>query len=250
MKIPYRLLPLVLALAGTGMTVTAHAQSETTQQELQNVYDESAAAQRDRAYIQSAGQHEEQQAAMAEQLQKLKDQLDTLNAQKDAMTGSSGRGAIVTQDFAESVPRDWRETLDAVNNGGKVSELAKSIRDKLEDDMKPSGDAFADGKKNLQAGFDSAVSGQASNAAAYEASTKRIETLKQLQMEIDGTRSAKEIADLQARIQVESSQINNELVRTQSMNGLLQQAEFARAYQSMKRVADETEAEKNEETGQ
>ena len=246
MKATSRLLPLALTLAGACVAQVAHAQSDTSKQELQKVYDEKASAQRDEAFRQSENQHQEQQAAMAAQLRQLQDQLDTMNAQRDAMTGSSGKGAIVTQDFAESVPRDWRETLDALNNGGKVSDLAKSIRDKAEDDAKSSGDAFADGKKNLDSGFDSAINGQALNAAAYEASTKRIDTLKRLQEQIDGTSTSKEIADLQARIQVESSLINNELVRTQSMNGMLQQSEAVRAYQSMRRVVDEVEGAKEE----
>jgi type IV secretion system protein VirB5 len=231
MKALSRLFPHAFVLACACAAPVIHAQEETlgsTQGGTQEVHDQEAFDQR-------AAQHVDQQKAMADQLRQLQEQLDTLNAQKDAMTGSSNKGAIATEDYAESVPRDWRETLDAQNNGGKVSDLGKAIRDKAIDDSQSTGDIKADVQKNIGNGFDGAINGQALNAAAYEASTKRVESLKKLQDQIDSTKSIKEAADLQARIQVESSLINNELVRTQSMNGMLQQSEYVRAYQSMRR---------------
>jgi type IV secretion system protein VirB5 len=234
-KTSFRIIPLALAIVGASFSWAAHAQ-EVTEGGTQEVHDE-------KAFDQRVEQHDEQQKAMAEQLEQLQKQLDAVNAQKEAMTGSSGQGAISTEDYADSVPRDWRETLDALNNGGKVSELAKAMRDKAEKDIESTGDIKADAKKNLDNGFDNAINGQALNAAAYEASTKRIENLTKLQEQIDKTKSVKEAADLQARIQVESSLINNELVRTQSMNAMLQQTEYARAYQSMRRDADDDSVE-------
>ncbi|HEX7814788.1 type IV secretion system protein [Dyella sp.] len=196
--------------------------------------------------VHDAKSYEEQQAQtqvlrkqlddMAAQLKELKQQTDEAKKGNDAITGSSGQGGLQTQDYAKSVPRNWQETLDGYKSGGRVQELATAMGDKLNAEQQEldgkTGDDAA--QYSLDQGVKRSTNGSALNAASYESSVDRIQTLKQLQAQIDKTSSLKEIADLQARIQIENSLIANELIRTQSMNGLLQQNEFAKAYQGVK----------------
>ncbi|BDU18564.1 type IV secretion system protein [Dyella sp. GSA-30] len=190
---------------------------------------------------------QQQLADMAKQLDELKQQTGEVKKTNDAVTGSSGKGDIQTQDYGDSIPRNWKETLDAYKGGGRVEQLATDIGNKLNDDEKE-----LDGKSSkdaamysLEEGVKRSTNGSALNAQAYESSVARIEKLKQLQAQIDKTSSLKEVADLQARIQIENSMITNELVRTQSFNGMLMDTEYAKAYQSVKDMDMDDDKEGN-----
>jgi CMP-N-acetylneuraminic acid synthetase len=90
------------------------------------------------------------------------------------------------------------------------------------------------------------LNGSAINASSYNASVERIDRLKQLQGKIDDASTLKEIVDLQARIQIENGLMTNELIRTQSTNAMLQQFEYANAYQSVKDMGLREDANKDE----
>lgn len=194
---------------------------------------------------------QEQAKTMTAQLDELRSQMTELQQQtgeakrqNEAITGSSGKGQIDTGDYAKSIPRDWRETLNA-STSGAIGETAQEMKRELErqseDLMGTSDDGYIN--KSIDQGVLRSLNGSAINASSYNASVERIERLKQLQGKIDDASTLKEIVDLQARIQVENGLMTNELIRMQSTNAMLEQFEYANAYQSIKDMAVRGESE-------
>jgi len=170
------------------------------------------------------------------QLSELEKQTDEARQQREAMTGNSGKGDIATADYADSIPRNWQETLDAYKNGGKVVSVVNDMQQRFdsEEEEQASKSNQEATRFNLDQGVKRSLNGSALNAEAYRSSVDRVEKLKALQEQIEGATTLKEISDLQARIHIENGMLTNELIRTQSMNAMLQQTEYAKAYQSVK----------------
>lgn len=192
------------------------------------------------------GLQQEQARTMQDQLEQLRSQMSELQKQTDearrqneAITGSSGKGQLATGDYKDSAPRNWRETLNASASIGPVSDTANDMKQELERQSQELANASDEesAEKSMELGVMRSLNGSALNATSYNASIDRIDRLKQLQEKIDNASTLKEIVDLQARIQIENGMMTNELLRTQSMNAMLQQTEYANAYQSMKDMA-------------
>lgn len=179
------------------------------------------------------------------QMAELQRQTDEAKRQNEAITGSSGKGGINTGDYTQSVPRDWRESLNAYSGVPSIRDTAFEMKielDRQSEELAKASDNDA-AKQSMDQGVLRALNGSAINAGSYNASVDRIERLKQLQKEIDGASTLKQIVDLQARIQIENGFMTNELIRTQSNNAMLQQIEYANAYQSMKDMAIRSESD-------
>jgi type IV secretion system protein VirB5 len=197
---------------------------------------------------------QEQAKTMTAQLDELRNQMTELQQQtgeakrqNEAITGSSGKGQIDTGDYAKSIPRDWRETLNA-SAGGAIGDTAQEMKKELDRQSEELANASDDDylNKSMDQGVLRSLNGSAINASSYNASVERIDRLKQLQGKIDDASTLKEIVDLQARIQIENGLMTNELIRTQSTNAMLQQFEYANAYQSVKDMGLREDANKDE----
>jgi type IV secretion system protein VirB5 len=196
---------------------------------------------------------QEQAKTMTAQLDELRGQMTELQQQtseakrqNEAITGSSGKGQIDTGDYAKSIPRDWRETLNA-SSGGAIGDTAQEMKkelDKQSEDLANASNEDYIGK-SVDQGVLRSLNGSALNATSYNASVERIERLKQLQEKIDDASTLKEVVDLQARIQIENGLMTNELIRMQSTNAMLEQFEYANAYQSIKDMAVRENSEKD-----
>jgi len=196
---------------------------------------------------------QEQAKTMTAQLDELRNQMTELQQQtgeakrqNEAITGSSGKGQIDTGDYAKSIPRDWRETLNA-STGGAIGDVAQEMKKELDKQSEELANASDNDymNKSVDQGVLRSLNGSAINASSYNASVDRIERLKQLQGKIDDASTLKEIVDLQARIQVENGLMTNELIRMQSTNAMLEQFEYANAYQSVKDMAVREDSEKD-----
>lgn len=201
-----------------------------------------------KAYELQQDQAKTMQAQLEElhgQMTELQQQTNEAKRQNEAITGSSGKGQISTGDYAESIPRNWRDTLNAFQTVDTVRDAAVEMKQELERQSAELADSSDEEsiKKSLDQGVMRSINGSAINATSYNASVDRIERLKQLQGKIDDASTLKEIVDLQARIQIENGMMTNELLRMQSANAMLQQAEYANAYQSMKDMAVKSESQ-------
>lgn len=160
--------------------------------------------------------------SMADQLQTAKSQLDQAKRQYEAVTGSRGMGALVTDTNRNYLPSDWEGALGGGNSSLKTlaRQISKEAGYLSDTDLSGINQAYRDA---LRRSGDRAAYGQAANAAVFEESGERFNKIKSLMDRIDTAGDEKAIMDLQARIQVEQVMLQNELIRAQSMNAMVQQ---------------------------
>lgn len=155
------------------------------------------------------------------QIEMAKGQWDTAKSQLEAMKGSRGMGRILTEAGRDYIPRNWQETLNAA---GEIRNLANDIKasaNYLSDkDLSRVNRAYLDA---LRASGDAAVNGMAANTMVFQQSGDRFQRLQVLMDKIESADDQKAIEDLQARIQIEQVMLENELIRAQSMNAMIQQ---------------------------
>lgn len=159
---------------------------------------------------------------MVEQLKQLQAQLDQAKQQYESLTGSRGLGGIMTEDYTRSVPRNWQETLAAMDGGGSIGSLAKSIAEQASQlDDEHFNDVLEDVTTSLRTGMESDAGAQALNAQVYDNSGNRFERLESLMGQINSAQDMKAISDLQVRLQAETGMLMNELIKLQSMNAMI-----------------------------
>ena len=164
----------------------------------------------------------QQYTQMVEQLTQLKAQLEQAKQQYESLTGSRGLGAILPEDYTSAIPRNWQETLAAMEGGGSIGSLAQSIADRASQlDDEHFIDVLDDIKASLRTSLENDASAQALNAQAYDNSGDRFQRLRSLMGEINSAQDMKAISDLQARLQVENGMLMNELIKLQSMNAMI-----------------------------
>ena len=71
----------------------------------------------------------QQYTQMVEQLAQLQAQLQQAKQQYESLTGSRGLGGIMLENYTGTIPRNWQETLAAMEGGGSIGNLATSIAD-------------------------------------------------------------------------------------------------------------------------
>ncbi|TCV94758.1 type IV secretion system VirB5/TraC/TraE/TrbJ family protein [Luteibacter rhizovicinus] len=180
----------------------------------------------------------ETHSTLRKQIDALEKQKAAIEEQTRAMSGHSAKGALEAGDYAKDIPTNWRETLEAYKNNDTVKSLIQAMREVAD----PPSEELTDkerAKIETKAGTDRAMNGAALNAQIYQNATQRIKALDNLRLRIDEASTAKEIADLQARIQIENALLTNELIRTESLNALFMQNEYAQAYKSVDEDIDE-----------
>lgn len=164
----------------------------------------------------------QQYTQMVEQLTQLKAQLEQAKQQYESLTGSRGLGGILPEDYTSAIPRNWQETLAAMEGGGSIGSLAQSIADQASQlDDEHFTEVLDDIKASLRTSLENDASAQALNAQAYDNSGDRFQRLQSLMGEINSAQDMKAISDLQARLQVETGMLMNELIKLQSMNAMI-----------------------------
>lgn len=164
----------------------------------------------------------QQYTQMVEQLKQLEGQLSQAKQQYESLTGSRSLGGILSEDYTQSVPRNWQETLAAMDGSGSIGDLAKSIADRASQlDDEHFNNVLEDVSKALRASIDNDASAQALNAQVYDNSCSRFQRLKGLMDQINSAQDMKAISDLQARLQAENGMLMNELIKLQSMNAMI-----------------------------
>jgi type IV secretion system protein VirB5 len=162
----------------------------------------------------------EQMVEMAKQLQVAKDQL----AQAEKLFGSMNKltnmgdiaSALNDPKVRSALGKDFAAVQAALSGqgGNGMGGMADKYKSENEVYARPGEDYYAQASKRSQ----SANAGQSSVAqATLEAATKRMDGLTDLQRQIGQSEDPKTIMDLQARIAVETAQLQNETVRLQAL---------------------------------
>ena len=164
----------------------------------------------------------QQYTQMVEQLAQLQAQLQQAKQQYESLTGNRGLGGIMPENYTSTVPRNWQETLAAMEGGGSIGSLATSIAEQASqlDDEHFNG-VLDEVTASLRSNLEHDASAQALNAQIYDNSGDRFERLQGLMGEINSAQDMKAIGDLQARLQVETGMLTNELIKLQAMNAMI-----------------------------
>ncbi|MGH8183344.1 MAG: type IV secretion system protein, partial [Rhodanobacteraceae bacterium] len=161
---------------------------------------------------------------MVHQLEQLKAQLQQAKQQYASLTGARGFGNIAGENYNANIPTNWHQTLAAMQNGGQVGALAQSIAKEASELQQPQfANVDPEVTQTLATHMNNAATAQALNAQAYDDSGVRFQRLQSLMGQINSTTDMKGIAELQARIDAENGMLINDLIKLQSMNGLIEQ---------------------------
>lgn len=157
-----------------------------------------------------------------DQLKQMKEQYDQGKQHYDSITGNRGFGDK-HNDVAlqQSLPQDWQGLYQATQNS--ISALQK-LKDTIKGEEKFTG-SVDDMQKHIEVRMEQvAVTDKAVGMQAYEGVQKRMKQVDNLMSEIKHTNDPKSIAELQARISIEQTYIQNEMTKLQLV-GQLQRAE-------------------------
>jgi len=160
-------------------------------------------------------QLQEQLLTARDQLKNLTEQLQTAKSQLAAFTQSSGYGSVVgnpdiRDQLRAALPQNARALLDRTGNSGLNGDVAR-ITDQITAPVN-----FQEDRANLsKQALNIEATAKAMNERAYDSMTRRLANVDSLQDKINQTTNPKEIAELQARIQIEQANITAEQTRIQ-----------------------------------
>jgi type IV secretion system protein VirB5 len=169
-----------------------------------------------------------------ESITQLKSQLDALNQQitqaeqlfgsLNKLTNMADVASLLNQpEIRKALPRDFAaiESLLSGNGSGVFGDAASKFRSDNSTYQTSANDFYAQELARVQ----NRNAGQMSlGQQIYDAATKRIDGIDQLRQQISSASDAKDIADLQARIQAESAFLQTDLLRMQGLQ-MVQQAQ-------------------------
>ncbi|MFZ3896658.1 type IV secretion system protein [Salmonella enterica] len=159
---------------------------------------------------------------MLSQLNEMKQQVSLAERQIDSLTGSRGMGGLLGNQNRNYLPSNWNEAMNLLNgsssgysnlaNAVNTIKDAQSVLSKADlDNLSPEMQKYLEQARNLSAAQ------QAIGQEAYSNASKRIDLLQQLTNQINTATDPKAIYDLQARIQSEQTQLQNDQSKLQSV---------------------------------
>lgn len=166
---------------------------------------------------------------MVQQLENMRAQLGEAKKLYSSMTGDRGMQNLLSGEQRNVIPSNWQETL-AQMGGGDISQLAQQIKQNAAKvDASTLSRILSSDAAQASNGFaNSAASAQASAGEVYDNASERFARLRQLMDAIGSASDPKAIADLQARVGVESVMLQNEQIK---MTALLQASQAQQAIQ-------------------
>lgn len=170
----------------------------------------------------------------ASQLEAMKEQFDALNQQitqaeqlfgsLNKLTNMADVASLLNQpEIRKALPQDFAaiEGLLSGNGTGAFGDAASKFLESNSTYQTSANDFYAQELARIQ----NRNAGQMSlGQQIYDTATKRIDGIDQLRQQISSASDAKDIADLQARLQAESAFLQTDLLRMQGLQ-MVQQAQ-------------------------
>lgn len=161
--------------------------------------------------VASLTQQIQQVAAWAQQIQGMKDQLTQQQQLFNSMNGARGIGQLLNNpELKNALPADWQKVYSSIQSGGYagLTGAAKAIRDAnaIYDCNLGAASTMTRCKRELN----KVAQDKAFASDAYAAAQRRLDNIQALMGQIDNTTDAKQIFELQARMQAENGMIQNE----------------------------------------
>lgn len=171
---------------------------------------------------------------LKQQYETMQSQLEKQMKQLDAVTGTSGMGAIGGNsafDAAQKFPEQWDQVYGTNNAYESNAEQTLGQLDQQTDGMGiAEAQEYTRERVRLKNAHDRAVMQK-----IYDDNMEEMDNLSELQQEIETAQTQKEIEDLQARINVSQGTINAQQMRMQNMVSL--QDAQQRMYEDQRRRA-------------
>lgn len=166
--------------------------------------------------------------AWSEQYQQMTSQINQAKQQYDSITGIRGFGDAVNNPYLKDIiPSQVSDIYGNIQQGGinGMTNAAKDIRNAamIYDCSSRTGQSY----KTCQASLNSNAQTQALNKQALDVAQLRTEQIDNLRKQINNTTDAKAIAELQARLQAEGTQVSNDANRIALMQAQAQAQEKA-----------------------
>ncbi|PLC53931.1 type VI secretion protein [Pollutimonas nitritireducens] len=160
-------------------------------------------------------QLQEQLLTARDQLQNLTEQLQTAKSQLAAFTQSSGYGNLagdpdIRNQLRAALPSSAQDLLDRSGSSGLNGDVSR-----ITDDVMAPVDFGEDRQQLSKRALNIEATAKAMSERAYDSMTRRLANVDTLQDKINQTTNPKEIAELQARIQIEQANITAEQTRMQ-----------------------------------
>ncbi|WP_434714219.1 P-type DNA transfer protein VirB5 (plasmid) [Rhizobium sp. YTUHZ045] len=173
-------------------------------------------------------------AKQIESISQLKSQLDTLNQQLqqaqqlygslNKITNMADIASLLNEpSIRKALPQDFNaiETLFKGTGSGVFGSSASKFLQDNSTYRTDANDFYAQELSRIQ----NQNAGQMSlGQQIYDAATKRIEGIDELRQKISGAADAKDVADLQARLQAETAFLQSDVLRMQALQ-MIQQAQ-------------------------
>lgn len=170
----------------------------------------------------------QQVLAWSQQYQQMVSQIQQMQSQYNSLTGSRNLGDILNNPALQQVvPADVGTVLQGINTGGYsgLTSAAQGIRNAA---MKYNcADRTGDAKTTCEAVLNMNAQQQAYQQSALQTITQRVSQIQSLQSQINLTQDPKAIAELQARIAAENTQVTNDANRIAVMQALAQSQQQA-----------------------
>ncbi len=153
------------------------------------------------------------------QLQQMKQQFDQLQSTFNSMNGSRGMADLVNNPIARQyLPANYQEILNnGYGNSASIRSAAKlfGIEDTTLDPASASAKAF-------ESNASQAAINRATMEDGYSKASQRFADIQVLLDKVNSTPDAKDVADLQARIQAEQVMMQNENIKLAMLGQLAQ----------------------------
>ncbi|MDG5826896.1 type IV secretion system protein (plasmid) [Xylella fastidiosa subsp. pauca] len=167
-------------------------------------------------------------AQAIQQVKYLQQQLTQMKNQLDSMNGDRGMAGLLSGQNRNYLPTDWNSAMNMLNSGGggsfgslaSAAQQIKQAQSVLSSSdlsrLSPQMQQYLDQVRNVSA------SQQALGQQAYATASQRVNLLQTLTNQISSAIDPKAVWDLQARIQSEQLQLQNDQSRLQSVTQLTQ----------------------------
>lgn len=204
-----RLSYLLIAAALSGLPVNSFAQQGVP------VFDAGAIAK----HVEQIGKLTEQIKTMEAQLTQAKQLYESFNKLTDVNDIAS---LLSSEEFRKHLPKEFGEIEKLVSGGG--GSLAGVVDQYLDQNRSyQGGDANSFYRTELDRIARQTGAKHSIGQSVYDTASKRIDGLEELRQKITGSKDAKDVLDLSARIQAEQALLQNEVLRMQGL-AMVQQA--------------------------
>lgn len=146
----------------------------------------------------------------------LKQQVQQEIALYRSMSGARGFGALLDRPgLANALPADWQNVYAAIRDGGYAGLTGPAQALRAQNKLYDCEDQHDIDRRICQRALNKPFQDKALGLHAYQTELTELDRIERLMQQIDTTRDPKGIAELQARIQSESTAVGNEMTKLQ-----------------------------------